>query len=205
MQAMKSSPWDLRATSAVEKVEFGEAVPREGLPEELGPPLARRLKITRQVLQAHGYTENCPQCEHHRAFGENKNGLPHTEACRARIVRCMEESEEGAARLRDEKLRLERSTALRQGDVPPPDPHDTGVRGGTGLHADEVAAETPFEARTARDWRGYEARQPDDASSEFLQHRQALAEDVPPTAGDIVHREKEKQPHPTKKVLWIST
>ena len=109
LSKIQSTPWDLRGAYESERVEFGESVPRDVVPEDVGPPIARRLKITMNVLQEYGYTEDCPQCEHCRAFGQNKNGLMHTEACRKRIVEAMGTFPRGVARLRDVKLRLDRA------------------------------------------------------------------------------------------------
>ena len=91
--------------------------------EDNGPPSARRLKITKFVISKYGYTEGCPQCIHCEAFGEHKQGLAHTERCRERIVKAMRSTTEGAARLEDIRVRLERSGAQKH-------EHDTRKQGG---------------------------------------------------------------------------
>ena len=68
-----------------------------------------RFKIPKQFLQDNGYTEHCEQCIHYESFGERMAGGAHTDMCRARLMRAMEQSESGGARLAAEQLRMERS------------------------------------------------------------------------------------------------
>ena len=106
---VQSTPWDLRTTTEPERVDLGEAVPRDAALGDPALPTARRLKITKKVLDEFGYTESCPQCGHYRAFGQNKNGLMHSEACRTRIVTAMEGTAAGAAKPDDVRVRMDRA------------------------------------------------------------------------------------------------
>ena len=86
---MQSTPWDLRVSDGPQRVEDGETAPRDAVVADPSLPTARRLKITKNVLQEFGYTDGCRRCDHYRAFNQNKNGLMHSEACRTRIVTAM--------------------------------------------------------------------------------------------------------------------
>ena len=60
-----------------------------------------------------GTTDGCPQCRHFRTLGETKDGLPHTEACRTRILEAMNQSDAGRARLAKHEERIDRAIAER--------------------------------------------------------------------------------------------
>ena len=102
---VQSTLWDLRTVAEPERVEFGNDVPRDELISDPALPIARRLGITKKTLDEFWHTDGCPQCDHHRAFSENKNGL-RSEACRTRTVTAMEGTAQGAARLEDVRLRM---------------------------------------------------------------------------------------------------
>ena len=106
-------------------MDFGEDVLREKRPQEPVAMNPRRLKITMDTVKEHGFTEHCRQCDHIKAFGEAKGGLPHSEACRVRIVEAMRATTRGAARVQDAEARLDRALIerVREADtaaVPPP-------------------------------------------------------------------------------------
>ena len=116
------------------------------------------------TLTEHGFTEDCEQCTHIRAFNEGKPGLPHSEKCRKRITESLAQSPEGAARLDKHEERVDRALAerLRLTDDRERLPHPTdasiapqsdGVRGGMALPSEEaMPAEAPTrpEARLAQ-------------------------------------------------------
>ncbi len=112
LKAITSMPWSLRTRTAP-SVEFGEPVEKDPKPKDDAPPVARRLKITKETLRKYGFTQGCRQCEHIKAFSEAKAGLPHGEVCRARIVEDMKKDDQGAARVRDTQERIDRSIAER--------------------------------------------------------------------------------------------
>ncbi len=131
------------------------------------------------TLKDFGYTDGCRQCDHIRAFGEVRGGLPHSERCRARIVKAMGETEKGMVKLKEVNDRLDKALmehvpaqAAEPPGAPPvrpsavqaagpsgasssrsSDPPYLGVRGGMSLPADEAqSAETPV-PRPSRDSR----------------------------------------------------
>ncbi len=141
LKRVHATPWSLRPSGGARRVEFGETIVQHQRPD--GPALAnpRRLKITIETLKEHGFTEHCRQCDHIKAFGERKGGLPHSEACRARIVESMLATPRGAARVQDAETRIDRALAehVAAGSaVPPPTPAD-------------IAAEAAEEASEAAD------------------------------------------------------
>ena len=60
-------------------MELGEEVPRHETAADDKVAIPRRLKITRKMLNDHGLSKDCAQCEHIRAFDEHKPGLGHSE------------------------------------------------------------------------------------------------------------------------------
>ncbi len=113
LEKVVSTPWSLRESAEAVKVDFGAEVPKHPAPEEAEPPLPRRVKITMNTLREFGFTANCRACDHMSAFGEAKNGLAHSEACRARIVEAMARTTHGAARIRSNEERINRSLSQR--------------------------------------------------------------------------------------------
>ena len=80
------TPGGLRVRPDAQAVPLGDPVPKQPMDIKDVVINPRRLKITMKMLDEHGTTQNCPQCEHVRAFREAKLGLAHTEACRARLM-----------------------------------------------------------------------------------------------------------------------
>ena len=115
LAAVTVTPWDLRRREAAVRVEVGEPVERHAAPAEAPTTNPRRLKITKHMLSSAsiGTTDGCPQCRHFRTFGETKDGLPHTEACRARILEAMNQSDTGRAKLARHEERIDRAIAER--------------------------------------------------------------------------------------------
>ena len=113
------TPWSSREGAGSTHAHFGEPIPPGEAPEMPKPPTVRRMKITRELLRQYGYTEFCEQCTHMEAFGEGKPGGTHAEACRARIAKAMEETDDGRARLAAEKARMELYQCSKEGLVMP--------------------------------------------------------------------------------------
>ena len=106
-----TSPWSTRDQQAPARVELGEPVERHAAPAPEAPSNPRRFKITMKVLEDHGTSDGCAQCSHIRSFGEAKPGLPHSEACRKRIVESVRGTSEGAARLERRDVEIDRAIA----------------------------------------------------------------------------------------------
>ena len=113
LEGITATPWTMRDRAKTVRMELGEHVDKHLPPEPDAPPLPRRLKITVQTLKLYGPSTGCKQCEHFKAFGETKNGLAHSEACRKRIVEAMSATEHGAARVRDTDERIDRAISER--------------------------------------------------------------------------------------------
>jgi len=79
--------------------------------EDRAPGLPRSFKITKMDVQMHGYTDNCPQCDHIRSYGEPRPGQTHTPTCRARIMHEIGQSVQGQARLAAAQERTDRALA----------------------------------------------------------------------------------------------
>ena len=63
-------------------------------------PIVRRLDIRQDDLTAHGYTQDCPKCQHIIAQGPGMSpNMQHTAQCRARITEAIAGTQEGEARL----------------------------------------------------------------------------------------------------------
>ena len=105
------TPWSLRAVKSPDRIELGEEVEKHANVEEESLANPRRLKITMKTLKDYGTSEGCPQCTHIKALVEAKNGLPHSEACRKRIVEAMRATAAGTERLTRHDLRTDRQIA----------------------------------------------------------------------------------------------
>lgn len=66
----------------------------------------RRLYIRQQDLEAYGYSSNCTACDTIQA-SQSRTGIHHSESCRARIMRSLEQSTAGRQRLAELKEREE--------------------------------------------------------------------------------------------------
>ncbi len=136
VKAITCTPWSLRPRPGVVRVEMGPPVEQHEPAAPAAPALPRRFKITMKILRDYGFTENCEQCTHVRAFNEAKPGLGHGESCRKRIMEAMAASAPGAERLREYEGRVDRAIAHRMahdladtGTSPAP---EDGVVGSTG-------------------------------------------------------------------------
>ena len=68
------------------------------------PAGARRLRINKSDLTAHGYTEGCPDCDHTVRFGKPRPGSQHNDRCRARILEAIRDIDRGPERLAEHEL-----------------------------------------------------------------------------------------------------
>lgn len=85
----------------------------ESASDEDAEIVRRRLKITKAVLERYGHTEGCEGCRSQRAgLKEYRN---HTEACRSRIEKDMEETEDGSRRRKGEEKRCMPETTEESG------------------------------------------------------------------------------------------
>ena len=78
LASIKATPWSLREIAET-TVTFQERAGHIG-PSSLtaAPAAARRLRINQNDLDAHGYTDQCPQCDYIRRFSKPRPGHTHT-------------------------------------------------------------------------------------------------------------------------------
>ena len=85
--------------------------------------IARQVYIRTSDLEAFGYTDGCPKCQHELQYGPNRTGRPHSVECRQRIMEKLRDTEHGRFRLRRATERLDRSVAemgerlMAQGEI----------------------------------------------------------------------------------------
>ena len=107
VEAITATPWTTRPRAQAVRVDLGDAVDAHPA-HPAQPSLPRRLKITMKMLEQHGTTDGCTQCEHIRAFSEHKAGVQHSEKCRKRIAVSLAATEAGADRIARSELRINR-------------------------------------------------------------------------------------------------
>ena len=82
------------------RTRFHEPAPAQGETTETAPPpIPKRFRINQSDLDKHGYTEGCPQCGHITRYGKARQGGTHSNVCRERILKAIDESEAGKTRL----------------------------------------------------------------------------------------------------------
>ena len=113
---MRGIPWELSAPrpAAGERLiaEDRLVVPLPPPEERLAPPQRRRLYIRREDVHKHGATDGCPGCK--CVLEDRRTTVPHTEACRARIIEAMEKDETGAERIQSHAKRRKDSQATER-------------------------------------------------------------------------------------------
>ena len=93
--------------------------PGQGPREEENPrrpgdmEVARRMKITKKMLQAYGHTEGCLGCIYSRAALTKKRD--HTEQCRTRIYQAIQQDESNQGKQMQEKMRREQVRKENEG------------------------------------------------------------------------------------------
>ena len=108
---LRGLPWEVTARRPAER---GEALIGEGrlevpdLPQRvaLAPPAQRRIYIRKEDVNKYGSTEGCPGCT--CVLLDGPTTVPHTEACRARIIGQMMGDETGKERLEAYERRRKR-------------------------------------------------------------------------------------------------
>jgi hypothetical protein len=101
-----------RRVRAAAQVRFDAAPAETGATAaEAAPTAPRAMRIDRADLEAHGYSEECPQCKHILKYKKPRSGTRHSNSCRQRIMKAMEETDAGRARLQNHNDRLDRTTA----------------------------------------------------------------------------------------------
>jgi hypothetical protein len=83
LSTIVATPWQRHIPRETEAF-FPERCAQEAPPRE-EVVTVRRFKITAPLLEQHGLSEGCPQCDWIRDTGQHRPGMQHTDACRARI------------------------------------------------------------------------------------------------------------------------
>ena len=113
LKSIVVTPWSLRTEAAPERVDVGPPVEKHEPPKPDVAPLPRRLKITMKILNEHGFTKDCQQCDHIQRYSETKPGLTHSDGCRRRIIDSMLATPEGQQRIQQYEDRVDRAIAAR--------------------------------------------------------------------------------------------
>ena len=87
------------------RVREADAAENLGKPEtqETAEPLRREFKITRRLLEKHGYSSSCPGCD---AMLNMQGQRPHSTACRKRVEEEMRADPDDLQRLQERDSRL---------------------------------------------------------------------------------------------------
>ena len=84
--------------------EFAEPVPVPEHEEDEDKRQIRRMKITGTILQKYGYTDGCEGCKWKKAG--MREARPHSEKCRIRVEKAMDEDEEDKKKRQDVEDRI---------------------------------------------------------------------------------------------------
>ena len=93
------------------KVIFKDEVEKTQDNVELKPRVARRVYIKAADILRFGYTDGCPKCMHEYRYGAGRTTVPHSEACRQRIMRKLAENEAGQTSIANASARMDRAVA----------------------------------------------------------------------------------------------
>ena len=115
--AIAATPWSVRekpvaaqlADNAEEKADQMEQQPQVA-------PIPQAFRIAYQDLVEHGFTRDCPQCEHNELHGKSKPGLSHTNPCRKRLLDALMTTPNGRQRLEAYEQRIDKAIADRGPD-----------------------------------------------------------------------------------------
>ena len=83
----------------------------------LAPPAQRRVYIRKEDVNKYGSTAGCPGCT--CVLMDEPTVVPHTEACRVRIMELMQGDKQGRARLEAYEKRKKRRQGTTEGAVAP--------------------------------------------------------------------------------------
>ncbi len=103
---IQATPWSVRE-KPVTRARFAEPASAGGdTAETAQPALPRKLRINQSDLDAHGYTDGCPQCLHIQRYGKARPGGQHSNRCRERVEKAIGESELGKSRMEAHEERV---------------------------------------------------------------------------------------------------
>ena len=111
IEAISYYPWNPKKTEVAPqplRLEDREpAASGSAIPPIISPPVpnARRLYITHNDIQKHGFTPGCPGCS---AIRDKRKPVGHSPACRKRVEEAMASSEQGKRRMEEVENRKRR-------------------------------------------------------------------------------------------------
>ena len=112
VQAVNVTPHDVHDPSEHDRALRVPLVPLAPIPGAgENRRLFKRLYVRQADLDAHGYSPDCPRCQHTVKHGPNKTQIPHTEACRDRIMAKLRETEAGQRRIAEHEARTNQQMA----------------------------------------------------------------------------------------------
>jgi hypothetical protein len=121
LRELRGLPWEVAARRPVERGEalIGEARLEVPAPARVAlvPPAQRRVYIRKEDVNKYGSTAGCPGCT--CVLMDEPTVVPHTEACRVRIMELMQGDEQGRARLEAHEKRKKKRQGTTEGAVAP--------------------------------------------------------------------------------------
>ena len=100
-------------------------------------------------MDAYGYSDKCPRCEHALKYGNGRSNLPHSDACRQRIMEKLNETPDGRRRIAEFEMKTDRYTSEqieKQENEPNPETDAAaqgGIAGGDGRQQAVPEADGP--------------------------------------------------------------
>ena len=95
---IRVTPWQMHVPTKPGVVFQDQRVDdQKALPD--APVVPRRIYFKPNDFDQYGYTAGCARCEQARKHGHGQTSKPHTETCRARIMRELATSAEGRERI----------------------------------------------------------------------------------------------------------
>ena len=175
ISAIVATPWSLREKPDRE-ARLAENAEEQGTPAEPRSreiaDLPKAFRIAYKDLVEHGFTTDCPQCEHNELYQKSRGGFMHTDGCRKRLMDALMSTPAGRRRLETYESRIDQAIADRgpehawtagsgprvlSSDLQPrreatghaasssglAQPTHVGVRGALVVPSDELPSETP--------------------------------------------------------------
>ena len=111
--AIAATPWSIRDKPVpAQLADNAEATTEQTEPPQPAP-IPHAFRIAYQDLVEHGFTRDCPQCEHNELHGKSKPGLSHTNPCRKRFLDALMTTPNGRQRLEAYEQRIDKAIADR--------------------------------------------------------------------------------------------
>ena len=96
VRGWSATPWTVHESSVPEVIHHSPG-PEPAVENKL--PQVRRVYVRQDDLNVHGYTKGCKRCQHILTYGPGTGTMPHSGACRERIMSELAKTEKGRLRL----------------------------------------------------------------------------------------------------------